>query len=89
MCESRGGRPGLPVPSSPYGLCGRKATLNLNSRDQKLCETRDGRPGLPVPNSPLNSNKETMNRDKPPAEAIRLVHQASSSSSSSSSSSAE
>ena len=33
LCESRGGRPGLPVPSnSPYGLCGRKATLNLNSK---------------------------------------------------------
>ena len=31
LCESRGGRPGLPVPNSPYGLCGRKATLNLNS----------------------------------------------------------
>ena len=31
LCESRGGRPGLPVPDSPYGLCGRKATLNLNS----------------------------------------------------------
>ena len=29
LCESRGGRPGLPVPNSPYGLCGRKATLNL------------------------------------------------------------
>ena len=29
--ESRGGRPGLPVLDSPYGLCGRKAaTLNLN-----------------------------------------------------------
>ena len=23
LCESRGGRPGLPVPNSPYGLCGR------------------------------------------------------------------
>ena len=30
LCESRGGRPGLPVPNSPYGLCGRKATLNWN-----------------------------------------------------------
>ena len=30
LCESRGGRHGIPVPSSPYGLCGRKATLNLN-----------------------------------------------------------
>ena len=28
LCESRGGRPGLPVPNSPYGLCGRKATFN-------------------------------------------------------------
>ena len=27
-CENIwGGRPGLPVPNSPYGLCGRKATL--------------------------------------------------------------
>ena len=30
LCESPRGRPGLPVPNSPYGLCGRKATLNLN-----------------------------------------------------------
>ena len=29
---SRGGRPGLPVPNSPYGLCGRKATLNANTQ---------------------------------------------------------
>ena len=28
LCESRGGRPGLPVPNSAYGLCGRKSTLN-------------------------------------------------------------
>ena len=34
LCESRGGRPGLPVPNSPYGLCGRKATLNLTERVQ-------------------------------------------------------
>ena len=26
--ESRGGRPGLPVPNSPHGFCGREATLN-------------------------------------------------------------
>ena len=25
-----GGRPGLPVPNSPYGLRGRKAAVNLN-----------------------------------------------------------
>ena len=30
LCESRGGCPGLPVPNGPDGLCGRKATLNLN-----------------------------------------------------------
>ena len=29
--ESGGGCPGLPVPNSPYGLRGRKATLNLHS----------------------------------------------------------
>ena len=27
LCGSRGGRSGLPVPNSPYGLCGRKATF--------------------------------------------------------------
>ena len=31
LCESRGGRPGLPVPEGPYGLCGRKTTLNPKS----------------------------------------------------------
>ena len=62
-CESRGGRPGLPVPNSPYGLCERKATLNLNQRVQELCESRGGRPGLPVPNSPysLCGRKATLN----------------------------
>ena len=32
LCESRGGRPWLPVPNSAYGLCGREATLNLIER---------------------------------------------------------
>ena len=56
LCDSRGGRPGLPVPNSPYGLCGRKATFNsLNSfpnRAQELC-----------PNSPygLCGRKATLN----------------------------
>ena len=27
LCESRGGLPGLPVPNSPYGLCGRRAAV--------------------------------------------------------------
>ena len=35
LCESRCGRPGLPVTDHPYGLCGRKATLNLNSDTQR------------------------------------------------------
>ena len=28
LCERPGGLPGLPVPNSPHGLRGRKATLN-------------------------------------------------------------
>ena len=37
-----------PVPISPYGLCGRKAVLNICPRAQELCENRDGRPGFSV-----------------------------------------
>ena len=37
LCESRGGRPGFPVPSKPYGFCGRKAP----------CTKKKGRP-LPL-----------------------------------------
>ena len=66
LCESRGGHPGLPVPNSPYGLCGRKATLNLNSDTQELCESRGGHPGLPVPKKPdqtlININRYWLNR---------------------------
>ena len=29
LCESRGGRLGLPVPNRLDGVCGRKATLNF------------------------------------------------------------
>ena len=49
LCESRGGRPGLPVPNRAYGLCGRKF------RAQELCESRGGRPWAPVPNKPTVS----------------------------------
>ena len=28
LCESRGGRPGFPVPNKLQGFCGRKATLH-------------------------------------------------------------
>ena len=42
LCESRGGRLGLPVPKSRCGLCGRKATLNFKARDvlntRKMCK---------------------------------------------------
>ena len=31
VCESRGGRPGLPVPNKPDGFCGRKVTLKTTS----------------------------------------------------------
>ena len=42
-CQSRGGRPGLPVPNSPYGLCGRKATLNPErKKKEKERKNRDG-----------------------------------------------
>ena len=30
LCESRGGRPGLPTPNSLYSLHGHKATLKSN-----------------------------------------------------------
>ena len=55
MKVSRGGRPaaGLPVPKSPYGLCGRQATCEeerQSVRSQERCESRGGRHGLPVPN---------------------------------------
>ena len=32
LCESGGGRPVLPVPNNPYGLCGRKAALNTGTQ---------------------------------------------------------
>ena len=35
LCESRGGRPGLPVPNKPDGFRGHKATL-----ERKICLNR-------------------------------------------------
>ena len=64
MSESRRGRPGLTIPNSPYGLCGRKATLNsLCDRTREPCESRGGRPGLTVPNGPqgLCGRETTLN----------------------------
>ena len=43
LCESRGGRPGLLVPNSPYGLCGRNATVeDENDHAKRLCGAHDG-----------------------------------------------
>ena len=43
--ESGGGRPGLPVSNSPYGLSGRKATLNVNSEHRSCAKVELGVPG--------------------------------------------
>ena len=37
LCESRAGRPGLPTPNSPYGLYGRKATLDEEMWWKQTC----------------------------------------------------
>ena len=37
LCENRGGRPGHSVPKGPYGLCGRKATLEKEDGEIKTC----------------------------------------------------
>ena len=48
-----GGRPGLPVPNSLYGLCGRKATLNSGCPEFRSCvKVEVAVLGSPVPNSP-------------------------------------
>ena len=42
LCQSPGGRPGLPVPNNQYGLCERKATLNWNFKlEQKDLVTQE------------------------------------------------
>ena len=39
LCESRGGRPGLPVLNGPYGLCGRKAKfVKRHSNNYTVCK---------------------------------------------------
>ena len=70
LCESRGGRPGLPIPNSPYGLCGRNARLEKVKciKAQELCESRGGRPGPPAPNSAygLRGRKATLKKFSSP-----------------------
>ena len=36
LCESRGGRPGIPFPNKPYGFCGHKATLKQMANHPEL-----------------------------------------------------
>ena len=36
-CEGRDESPGLRVPNGPYGLCGRKATLNMRRPELRSC----------------------------------------------------
>ena len=40
LCESRGGRPGLPVLNSPYGLCGRKVRLEEQQQIELTASVR-------------------------------------------------
>ena len=66
LCESRGGRPGLPVPNSPRVLCGRKATFKKNAKTSELrscLKVELDVLGLIVPNSPygLCGRKATLN----------------------------
>ena len=59
LCESGGGRPRLPVPNSPYGLCGRKAALKLSLSELRSCVKVE----VAVPCSPygLCGRKATLN----------------------------
>ena len=69
LCESRGGRPGLPVPNKPTVSVDVKQHFNqlqprVSVTAQELCESRGGRPGLPVPNSPYGlSGREATLQD--------------------------
>ena len=55
MCESRAGRPGLPVPNKPTVSVDAKPHFTIfgrSARAQEVCKSRDGRPGLLAPNKP-------------------------------------
>ena len=65
--ELCGPRP-LPVPNSPYGLCGREATLNLRGPEFRSCvkvevAVLDSPPHLIITSSPdgLCGRKATLN----------------------------
>ena len=65
LCESRGGRPGVPVPNKPYGFYGSKAPWKKKAYQAELCESRSGRHGRPVPNKPYGfcARKATLKRN--------------------------
>ena len=55
---------GFPVPNCPYGLCGRKATLNLFAIELRSCvKVEVAVLGSPVPSSPygLCGRKAALN----------------------------
>ena len=62
----RGGRPGLPVPNSPYGLCGRNATLN--DTELRSCEIVEvavlGSPSLIVLMVSVSGCKATLEEEE-------------------------
>ena len=63
LCESRGGRAGLPVPNSPHGLGARKATLNLNLRFKLQALVYDILPSRrKVPESDARSVREILSQ---------------------------
>ena len=57
LSESRGGRPGLPVPNKPYGICGRKAW-----RRKKI----DSCPKNKTPTKQQQQNNNNNNNNKQP-----------------------
>ena len=65
LCESRGGRRGLPVPNNSYGLCGRKATFEedvYHSELRSCVEIEMAVLSSSVPNNPygLCGRKATL-----------------------------
>ena len=67
MCESRGGRPGLPIPNQD-GLCGHKATLEEEKEDTnpRSGDVRKSRWTSWAPHSPygLCGHKATLEEEK-------------------------
>ena len=65
LCESRGGRPGFPVPNSSYGLCGRKETLKQTELRSCVKVEVDVRDSPSVTVRSLGGREATLKRIKP------------------------